>query len=125
MLLLAVFAGLALLRPRLASTAVLAIPSASACAIGIRLALGAQPSEVLRLILFSGLRPTVVGIVIGLAGAAAISRLLTSFFFGISGTDPATFAGVVALVLIVGLSASLIPAWRATMVDPIRTLRDE
>ena len=93
--------------------------------IGIRLALGARPADVQRMTVFNGMRPTLVGVVIGLAGAAAISRLLSSFVFGISGTDPATFASVVALVLIVGLSASLLPAYRATMIDPIKTLRDE
>jgi ABC-type lipoprotein release transport system permease subunit len=51
--------------------------------------------------------------------------LLSSFFYGISGTDPATFAAVTALVLLVGFSASLLPAYRATLVDPIKTLRDE
>jgi putative ABC transport system permease protein len=66
-----------------------------------------------------------VGVVIGVLGAAAISRVLSRFFFGISGTDPATFGSVAALVLVVGLSASLLPAYRATMVDPIQTLRDE
>jgi ABC-type antimicrobial peptide transport system permease subunit len=73
----------------------------------------------------NGMLPTLTGVVIGVAAAAAISRLLSSFFFGISGTDPATFAAVATLVLVVGLSASLLPAYRATTVDPIKTLRDE
>ena len=126
MLLLAGFAGLALLLASVGIYSVLAYAVRQRVReIGIRLALGAQPSEVLRLMLMSGLRPTVLGIAIGLAGAAAIVRTLTSFFVGISGTDPLTFAAVSSLVLVVGLSASLIPAWRATTIDPIRTLRDE
>jgi putative ABC transport system permease protein len=72
-----------------------------------------------------GMRPTLIGEVLGIAGAAAISRLLSTFFFGISSTDPATFATVAVVVLLVGLTASLLPAYRATTVDPIRTLRDE
>jgi predicted permease len=126
MLLLAAFAGLALLLAAVGIYSVLAYAVRQRVReIGIRLALGAQPSEVLRLMLMSGLRPTVLGIAVGVAGAAAIARTLTSFFVGISGTDPLTFAGVSSLVLVVGLSASLIPAWRATTIDPIRTLRDE
>ena len=126
MLLLASFAGLALLLAAVGIYSVLSYAVRQRVReIGIRLALGARPADVLRMTVFNGMRPTLVGVVIGLAGAAAISRLLSSFVFGISGTDPATFASVVALVLIVGFSASLIPAYRATMVDPIKTLRDE
>jgi len=126
MLLLAGFAGLALLLASVGIYSVLAYAVRQRVReIGIRLALGAQASEVLRLMLMSGLRPTVLGVAIGLAGAAAITRTLASFFVGISGTDPLTFAAVSSLVLVVGLSASLIPAWRATRIDPIRTLRDE
>jgi putative ABC transport system permease protein len=126
MLLLAAFAGLALLLAAVGIYSVLAYGVRQRVReIGIRLALGAQPSEVLRLMLMSGLRPTVLGIAIGVAGAAAIARTLTSFFVGISKTDPLTFAAVTSLVLVVGLSASLIPAYRATTIDPIRTLRDE
>ena len=126
MLLLAAFAGLALLLAAVGIYSVLAYAVRQRVReIGIRLALGAQPSEVLRLMLMGGLRPTVLGIAIGVAGAAAIARTLTSFFVGISGTDPLTFVAVSCLVLVVGLSASLIPAYRATTIDPIRTLRDE
>ena len=126
MLLLAAFAGLALVLAAVGIYSVLSYAVRQRVReIGIRLALGARPADVLRMTVFNGMRPTLVGVVIGLAGAAAISRLLSSFVFGISGTDPATFASVVALVLIVGLSASLLPAYRATMIDPIKTLRDE
>jgi putative ABC transport system permease protein len=126
MLLLAAFAGLALLLAAVGIYSVLSYAVRQRVReIGIRLALGAQPSEVLRMTVLNGMRPTLLGVVIGVIAAAAISRLLSSFFFGISGTDPATFVAVAALVLLVGLSASLLPAYRATMVDPIKTLRDE
>jgi ABC-type antimicrobial peptide transport system permease subunit len=126
MLLLAAFAGLALVLAAVGIYSVLSYAGRQRVReIGIRLALGAQPSDVLRMTVRDGMRPTLVGVVIGVIGAAAISRLLSSFFFGISGTDPATFSGVAALVLVVGLSASLLPAYRATLVDPIKTLRDE
>jgi len=126
MLLLAAFAGLALVLAAVGIYSVLSYAVRQRVReIGIRLALGAQPSEVLRMMVVSGMQPTLIGIVLGVVGAATISRLLSSFFFGISGTDPATFGAVVGLVLLVGLCASLLPAYRATMVDPINTLRDE
>jgi predicted permease len=126
MLLVASFAALALL---LASVGIYSVLSYAVRQrvreIGIRLALGAQPADVLRMMTISGLRPTLWGIVIGVAGAAAISRLLNQFFYGVSGTDPLTFTTVAAVVLVVGLSASVVPAYRATLVDPMRTLRDD
>jgi putative ABC transport system permease protein len=126
MLLLASFAGLALVLAAVGIYSVLSYAVRQRVReIGIRLALGARPAEVLRMTVFNGMRPTLVGIAIGLAGAAAISRLISSFVFGISGTDPATFTGVTALVLMVGFTASLLPAYRATRIDPIKTLRDE
>jgi putative ABC transport system permease protein len=126
MLLLATFAGLALVLAAVGIYSVLSYAVRQRVReIGIRLALGALPRDVLRMTVIDGMRPTLVGVGLGIAGAAAISRLLSSFFFGISGTDPATFAAVAALVLLVGLTASLLPAYRATMVDPITTLRDE
>jgi predicted permease len=126
MLLLASFAALALVLAAVGIYSVLAYAVRQRVReIGIRLALGAQPREVLRMIVLSGLRPTLLGVAIGLSGATALSRLLSSFFYGISGTDPLTFVGVSVIVIVVGLSASLIPAYRATTVDPIRTLREE
>jgi predicted permease len=126
MLLLASFAGLALVLAAVGIYSVLSYAVRQRVReIGIRLALGARPADVLRMTVINGMLPTLTGVVIGVAAAAAISRLLSSFFFGISGTDPATFAAVATLVLVVGLSASLLPAYRATTVDPIKTLRDE
>jgi predicted permease len=92
---------------------------------GIRLALGAQTANVLRMILAQGLRLAIVGVVVGLAGAFALTRLLKGLLFGISASDPLTFA-VIALVLIgVALLACWIPARRATRVDPLEALRSE
>ncbi len=126
MLLLAAFAGLALVLAAVGTYSVLSYAVRQRVReIGIRLALGAQPADVLRMTVVSGMRPTIAGVAIGIAGAMAISRLLSSFVVGISGTDPATFASVAAIVLIVGFSASLLPAYRATTIDPIKTLRDE
>ncbi len=126
MLLLAAFAALAVVLAAVGIYSVLAYTVRQRLReIGIRLALGARPAEVLRMMVLSGMRPTVAGVAIGLAGALALSRLLAGLVFGISSTDPLTFAAVAAIVLVVGLSASLLPAYRATGVDPIQTLRDE
>ena len=92
---------------------------------GIRLALGAQATNVLRMILAQGLRLAIAGVIVGLAGAFALTRLLKGLLFGISASDPLTFA-VIAIVLIgVALLACWIPARRATKVDPLEALRSE
>jgi putative ABC transport system permease protein len=126
MLLLASFAGLALVLAAVGIYSVLSYTVRQRVReIGIRLALGARPREVLRLIVLNGMRPTAAGVAVGLAGAAILSRVLSSSVYEVSGTDPITFAGVSIVLLTVGLCASLIPAYRATRIDPIRTLRDE
>src|ERR1043165_235908 len=92
---------------------------------GIRLALGAQATNVLRMILAQGLRLAIAGVVVGLAGAFAFTRLLKGLLFGISASDPLTFA-VMAIVLVgVALLACWLPARRATKVDPLEALRSE
>jgi putative ABC transport system permease protein len=93
--------------------------------IGIRMAIGAQRIDVLWLVLGEGARLACFGIVIGVAGSLATTRLFSSFLFGIRATDPATFIGVALMLGVVALAASYIPARRALRVDPITALRYE
>jgi len=93
--------------------------------IGIRLALGAQPSNVLKLIVTQGMTLTILGIFIGVAGAFALTRLLSTLLFGIAPTDPATFIVVSAVLLSASLLACYVPARRAMRVDPLVALRYE
>jgi putative ABC transport system permease protein len=93
--------------------------------IGVRMALGADPVHVLRLIVGQGLITVGAGLVVGIAGALALSRTIQSLLFGVTPTDPTTFAAVIALLLGVGLAACGLPAWRATRVDPTAALRAE
>ncbi|PYT43133.1 MAG: hypothetical protein DMG47_14445 [Acidobacteria bacterium] len=93
--------------------------------LGIRIALGAQRRDVLRLVLGQGTRLTLLGLALGIAAALGITRLMTSLLFGTSPTDPLTFAGVAGLLVFVALLACFIPARRATRIDPIVALRYE
>lgn len=93
--------------------------------VGIRLALGAQPAQVLRLVVRQGTLLTGIGLLIGIAGALAGARLIAHFLFGVSAADPITFAGVCAVLGAVAALASYIPARRAARVDPIVALRSE
>jgi ABC-type antimicrobial peptide transport system permease subunit len=93
--------------------------------IGIRMALGAQRQDVLRLVLGQGARIAFFGVAIGLAAAAALARLLSSLLFSVSASDPLTFAAVAVLLIAVALLACYIPARRALRVDPIIALRYE
>ncbi len=93
--------------------------------IGIRMALGAQDIEVLGLVVREGFRPIAAGILVGIAGSAAVSRLLAAILFGLSSMDAVSFAGVSLLLGFIALLATWLPARRATVVDPIVALRYE
>ena len=126
MLLLAAFAVLAVLLASVGIYSVLAYAvRRRAREIGIRMALGANVPDVLRMVVAEGLRPTLLGIVIGAVGALAVSRLLSSLVYGVQPTDIPTFLSVSALLIAVGLFASALPAYRASRVNPLDTLRDE
>jgi putative ABC transport system permease protein len=91
--------------------------------IGVRIALGAQREQVLRLMLLDGLRPAWIGLAIGLAGGAAASQLIRSMLYGIRPLDTSVFIGVAVVLTLVASISCLVPAWQASRVDPMRALR--
>jgi putative ABC transport system permease protein len=93
--------------------------------LGIRLALGAQVSDVLKLVLGQGMVVITVGLVLGLAAAFALMRLMRSLLFGVGENDPLTFTAITLVLFIVALVACYVPARRATKVDPLTALRYE
>ena len=93
--------------------------------IGLRMALGAQRSDVLRMIVLRGLALALGGVGLGLAASALLTRLISGMLFEVRPTDPATFAGTAALLLLVSLAASSAPAYRAARLDPMKTLREQ
>jgi putative ABC transport system permease protein len=93
--------------------------------IGLRIAFGATFSDVARLVIVQGMKPTLTGIAVGLIAALALGRIVTSMIYGVSSSDLVTFFGVTVLLIVVSFAASLIPALRATRVDPLTVLRDE
>jgi predicted permease len=93
--------------------------------LGVRIALGAQRIEVLRMMLSDGLRPAAAGLVLGLAGSAAVTRLIRDLLYGVRPLDVSVFSGVALVLLTVAGAACLLPAWRAARLDPIQALRNE
>jgi putative ABC transport system permease protein len=125
-LLLGVFAGVALL---LAAVGIYSVLSYIVCGrsreIGIRRALGARTSDVLRLVIVEGMSPVLVGVAAGTIAALASGRVMRTLVFGVSASDPATLAAVGATLALVALMASLVPAYHASRLDPVKTLRAE
>jgi len=93
--------------------------------IGVRMALGATPASVFRLMIGQGLRLSAAGIALGLLAALGLTRVMISMLVGVKPTDPITYAAMVAIFLVIAAFASWIPARRAATLDPTRALRDE
>jgi ABC-type antimicrobial peptide transport system permease subunit len=93
--------------------------------IGVRIALGAQRAQVLELMLVDGIRPAIFGLAIGLAAGMAVARLLRSMLYQTPALDPGVLVGVAVLLLLVAMVACVLPAWRASRLDPVQALRTE
>jgi predicted permease len=126
MILLGAFASLSLLLASIGIYGVIAyLVEQRSQEIGIRLALGAQRTHVLNLILWQGMRLALIGIAIGVVAGVVLTRMMTGMLYGVSATDPGTFIGVAALLMLVVAAACYIPARRASQVDPMHTLHSQ
>ena len=124
--LLSTFAAIALFLAALGIYGVLAyFVSQRSRELGIRLALGARPSELFRLVVGQGMRPVIVGTVVGIAGAAGLTGLMRSLLFGVQPLDVPTYAAAIATLAVIAIAACTLPALRATRVDPLVALRDQ
>jgi putative ABC transport system permease protein len=125
-ILMAAFAGVAVL---LAAVGIYGVISHSmrhrTQEIGIRMALGAESSDLISLALREGMKPVLIGAVAGLIFALALTRFMQTLLYGVSAADPLTFAGIIAVLMTVCIAANLIPALKLTRVDPVEALRQE
>jgi len=126
MWLLGIFAGVALLVASIGIYGAVAYTVEQRTGeIGVRMALGAQTFDVLRLVVNQGMRPVIIGLAIGVAAAFALGRLISTQLYQVSAHNPALLAGATLLLAVTALVACLLPARRATLVDPVQALRTE
>jgi ABC-type antimicrobial peptide transport system permease subunit len=122
--LLAIFGGMALLLAAIGLYAVMSYAvSQSTRELGLRMALGAGVSDLMRLVMSRGLTLTAAGITVGAAAAFLLTRLMSNLLYKVSPRDPLAFASAFLILTIVALIACFLPAWRATRIDPVRALR--